>query len=201
MCINFQCKPIIPLSEKANSYRKILLILLFINFIIFLIKISLNFQNEDFFSDILEIFLFSFACIMCHYVLCLISIFLTLFNLIFTAFFLGQILQNKILNPDNDDEFDSSLIIIIINCIYFIYCIILIIYLFLSYREFKAISREEINNQLMNNFNESKNNNNLYVNNEYKNEYNIYNSNNLNNNDKKKKFIPFSGKGYTVGGN
>ena len=43
--------------------------------------------------------------------------------------------------------------------------------------------------------------NNLYVNNAYKNEYNIYNSNNLNNNDKKKKFIPFSGKGYTVGGN
>jgi len=200
MCINFQCKPIIPLSEKANSYRKILLILLFINFIIFLIKISLNFQNEDFFSDILEIFLFSFACIMCHYVLCLLSIFLSIFNLIFTTFYLGQILQNKILNIDDDDKFDSSLIIIIINCIYFIYCIILIIYLFLSYREFKAISREGINDPL-NGFNESKNNNNLYVNNAYKNEYNIYNSNNLNNNDKKKKFIPFSGKGYTVGGN
>ncbi len=200
MCINFQCKPIIPLSEKANSYRKILLILLFINLIIILIKISLNFQNEDFFSNILEIFLFSFACIMCHYVLCLLSIFLSIFNLIFTTFYLGQILQNKILNIDDDDKFDSSLIIIIINCIYFIYCIILIIYLFLSYREFKAISREEINNPL-NGFNESKNNNNLYVNNAYKNEYNIYNSNNLNNNDKKKKFIPFSGKGYTVGGN
>ena len=200
MCINFQCKPIIPLSEKANSYRKILLILLFINFIIFLIKISLNFQNEDFFSNILEIFLFSFACIMCHYVLCLLSIFLSIFNLIFTTFYLGQILQNKILNIDDDDKFDSSLIIIIINCIYFIYCIILIIYLFLSYREFKAISREGINDPL-NGFNESKNNNNLYVNNAYKNEYNIYNSNNLNNNDKKKKFVPFSGKGYTVGGN
>ncbi len=200
MCINFQCKPIIPLSEKANSYRKILLILLFINLIIILIKISLNFQNEDFFSNILEIFLFSFACIMCHYVLCLLSIFLSLFNLIFTTFYLGQILQNKILNIDDDDKFDSSLIIIIINCIYFIYCIILIIYLFLSYREFKAISREGINDPL-NGFNESKNNNNLYVNNAYKNEYNIYNSNNLNNNDKKKKFIPFSGKGYTVGGN
>lgn len=200
MCINFQCKPIIPLSEKANSYRKILLILLFINLIIILIKISLNFQNEDFFSDILEIFLFSFACIMCHYVLCLLSIFLSIFNLIFTTFYLGQILQNKILNIDDDDKFDSSLIIIIINCIYFIYCIILIIYLFLSYREFKAISREGINDPL-NGFNESKNNNNLYVNNAYKNEYNIYNSNNLNNNDKKKKFIPFSGKGYTVGGN
>jgi hypothetical protein len=200
MCINFQCKPIIPLSEKANSYRKILLILLFINLIIILIKISLNFQNEDFFSNILEIFLFSFACIMCHYVLCLLSIFLSIFNLIFTTFYLGQILQNKILNIDDDDKFDSSLIIIIINCIYFIYCIILIIYLFLSYREFKAISREGINDPL-NGFNESKNNNNLYVNNAYKNEYNIYNSNNLNNNDKKKKFIPFSGKGYTVGGN
>ena len=200
MCINFQCKPIIPLSEKANSYRKILLILLFINLIIILIKISLNFQNEDFFSNILEIFLFSFACIMCHYVLCLLSIFLSIFNLIFTTFYLGQILQNKILNIDDDDKFDSSLIIIIINCIYFIYCIILIIYLFLSYREFKAISREGINDPL-NGFNESKNNNNLYINNAYKNEYNIYNSNNLNNNDKKKKFIPFSGKGYTVGGN
>ena len=200
MCINFQCKPIIPLSEKANSYRKILLILLFINLIIILIKISLNFQNEDFFSNILEIFLFSFACIMCHYVLCLLSIFLSIFNLIFTTFYLGQILQNKILNIDDDDKFDSRLIIIIINCIYFIYCIILIIYLFLSYREFKAISREGINDPL-NGFNESKNNNNLYVNNAYKNEYNIYNSNNLNNNDKKKKFIPFSGKGYTVGGN
>ena len=200
MCINFQCKPIIPLSEKAKSYRKILLILLFINLIIILIKISLNFQNEDFFSNILEIFLFSFACIMCHYVLCLLSIFLSIFNLIFTTFYLGQILQNKILNIDDDDKFDSSLIIIIINCIYFIYCIILIIYLFLSYREFKAISREGINDPL-NGFNESKNNNNLYVNNAYKNEYNIYNSNNLNNNDKKKKFIPFSGKGYTVGGN
>ena len=200
MCINFQCKPIIPLSEKAKSYRKILLILLFINLIIILIKISLNFQNEDFFSNILEIFLFSFACIMCHYVLCLLSIFLSLFNLIFTTFYLGQILQNKILNIDDDDKFDSSLIIIIINCIYFIYCIILIIYLFLSYREFKAISREGINDPL-NGFNESKNNNNLYVNNAYNNEYNIYNSNNLNNNDKKKKFVPFSGKGYTVGGN
>ena len=191
MCINCQFKPIIPLNEKANSYRKILSILLFIYLIIIIFKII--YQIDDLFSKIIEIFLFIFAYIMCHYILCLIFIFLTLFDLLFTLFFLGQIIQNKILNPKNKDDYDSRLVI-------FIYCIILIIYLFLSYREFKAISREQMNNQLINTADNSDNNKNTNGISLYKNEYNNYNSNNLNNNNKKK-FIPFSGKGYTVGGN
>jgi len=198
MCINFQCEPIIPLNEKAKSYRKILIYLLTIYLILTIIKSF--YQFTDLFSLLLEMFLFIFTCLMCHYILCTILIFLTSFNLLFTAFFLGQIIQNKIFDV-KDEDINSGILNVIIQCIYLIYCIVLIVYLFLAYKEFKAIFVEQMSGHLNNDFYESetnKNNNGLIFNN---NEYNNYNSNTSNNNNQNKKFIPFSGKGYTVGGN
>ena len=171
-----------------------------------ILKIIFQIFTVDF-SILIELLILSLTIIICHYIFCAFLIFLTIVDLLSTIYFLGLRIQNKLLKI-NDEIIEKHKMAIFVQIIYFIFCIILIICGFFAYREFKAISRGEIDYEPLNNENNDddniNNNNNNYNNynigipvNNNNNNYDNSNSNNNNNNS----FVPFSGRGYVVGGN
>ena len=189
MCLN--CKPVINLTEKAKKYRKYLFILFFVEIVIMILKIIFQIFSVDF-SILIELLILSLTIIICHYIFCAFLIFLTFFDLFSTVYFLGLRMQNKFLNID-DEIINKHKMSIVVQIIYLFFCIILIIFAFFAYREFKAISYGEIDYEPLNEEENQNNNNNNNV------AIPVNNNNNINNNNNN--FVPFSGRGYVVGGN
>ena len=200
MCLN--CKPVIPLTEKAKNYRKYLVILFFVDIVIMILKIIFQIFSVDF-SILIELLILSLTIIICHYIFCAFLIFLTFFDLFSTIYFLSLRMQNKFLKLE-DEIINKHEMAIIVQIIYFIFCIILIIFTFFAYREFKAISYGELNYEPLNaeinvNHNNNNNNNNINVGIPVGNNNNNFDT--FNNNNNSNSFVPFSGRGYVVGGN
>ena len=171
-CFNLGNSNIIltPLGEK---YKKTLLAFLFIDVILLIVRIIFG-QTSSIFNSVIEIVLLFLAYFYVNYICCAFLVFFAGFDVIKILIFLGQRVQNIIMGL-SDIYTTSSLYeaIVYIQIIYLIFYVILIYFSFVSYREFKACEKGEIN----------------------------YIPINLNEDEEEKKggYVPFSGKGYKVG--
>jgi hypothetical protein len=139
------CQPVIPLSEKGKSLQGCLRILFFV----FLIFIIIQLVIQDFsngFSSFITLIILVATFMMCHYLLAGILIFYTMFQILFSVFFIGLMIQNKIFGFR--DRYSSSngfyVTVMIVEVALIIFYVILIYYGFQAYKEFKALyfSRE-----------------------------------------------------------
>ena len=171
-CFNIGNSNIIltPLGEK---YKKSLLVFLFIDVALLIVRIVFG-QMGSIFNSIIEIVLLFIAYFYVSYICCAFLVFFAGFDVIKILIFLGQRIQNVVMGL-SDIYTKSSFYkaIVYIQIIYLIFYGLLIYFSFVSYREFKACEKGEIN----------------------------YVPINLNDDGEEKKdgYAPFSGKGYKVG--
>ena len=134
------CNPVIPLSEKAKSLVGSLRVLFFV-FLIFIITqiVIQDFSNG--FSSFITLIILLATFMMCHYLLAGILIFFTMFQIVFSFFFLGLRIQNQIFGFK--DRYSSSnsffVTVMIVETALIIFYVILVYYGFQAYKEFKAI--------------------------------------------------------------
>ena len=184
------CQRQITLTEKGEKYYKILIGCFFIDLIFLFIRIFCG-RNDGIFSTIIELVIFIMTFITCNYIITGFLIFFTLFDIFFILLFLGQRLQNKI--QKTEDLFlqkGINKIGLYIEMCFLIFLIILVYLAFQAYKEFKAISY----GQNYEGYEPLSNNDNIIE--QGNNSSNTSTSSNNNN----KSFVPFSGKGYVVGG-
>lgn len=194
MCL--PCKQYVILSAQGEKYRKILLILLIIGIILLVLRIVFNISTSIF-TSVIEILMLLGAYTMTHYVYCAYLTFFVLFDALYTVFFIIQRIQNKALHLHDkylDEKFYK--VAVYIQILFFIYCGFLIYFAFVSYREFKACAKGEINYRPLSGNNNNNNNEDNNRDNDYNEQYEEPSPEPTNN----KGFIPFSGKGYAVGG-
>lgn len=170
-CFNLNRSNIIltPLGEK---YKKILLILLFIDIVLFIIRIIFC-QISSIFNSIIEILLLFFAYFSLNYIYCAFLVFFVGFDFIKILIFLGQRIQNSVMGLS--DIYTTSTTykaVVYLQILYMIFCVVLIYFSFVSYREFNACEKGEINYVPIN-INEDG--------------------------EENKGYVPFSGKGQMVG--
>lgn len=136
--------------------------------------------NNDIFSTILCFVLLLLLAIIHESIMAIFLAFFTMFDLVFEFVFLGQRVQNHILNLDDQDKYLSDRKgAIVVESFLFAFDIALVIICYMAYKEFGAIEKGYIE--------------------DYR---NMRNDDEENANEQNKgKFVPFSGQGHAVGGN
>ncbi len=134
------CRPVVTLSEKGKSLVSCLRILFFIYMIVVILQIVIqNFSNG--FTSIISLLLLLGTFLTCHFLITGIFIFLTMFQIVSSFFFVGLIIQNKILGLQ--DIYSASngyfITVIVFEILMILFFLTLIYYAFQAYKEFKAL--------------------------------------------------------------
>ena len=131
----------------------------------------------------------------CYYYFSGFTSFLILYELIYSFVNVGTLIQKYFANPSNNDILSFPFFV---ELLYFAFSIVLLIYVFLAYREFKAIALATgAQPQFMSGGVAQNRAANVYRRGDFENQQSSSN----NNNQSKGGFKAFSGKGHVVGGN
>lgn len=133
-----QCDPVIRLTPEAKRLVCILKTLFFIYVMLIFLEIVFGNYNEAF-SGIMIVLLLLMTFMQCYFLMAGYLIFLAAFSAFYALIFIGQRAQNKIAGlPDRFLIHGFYIAVLVLECLMFIYYIILIYYSFQAYKEFKA---------------------------------------------------------------
>ena len=184
------CQQVIELTDKGKQLKTTLQILCALEGLFFIIRLFS--QTMLSFTPIMLIILLIMTFTSCYFYFSGFTSFLILYELIYSFANVGKIIQNY---------FASGAVPIkpfIVEVLYFAFSIVLLIFVFLAYREFKAIALATgAQPQFMSGGMGANRPANVYRSGDYENQQSSSN----NNNQSKGGFKAFSGKGTVVGGN
>lgn len=136
-----QCEPIIRLTPEGERLNKILKVLFFVYLILIILK-GVSGDFSGLFSDILVLLLLLITFLQCNYFFAGLLIFFLLFDVIHCLMFIGLRIQNKVVGlKDKYLELGFYTFALVVQCISLVFYIVLIVFSFKSYKEFKAISK------------------------------------------------------------
>ena len=186
------CQQVIELTDKGKQLKTILQILCAIEGLFFVIRLFSKTMVS--FTPIMLIILLIMTFTSCYFYFSGFTSFLILYELIYSFATVGTIIQIYFAKG----SLQVTPFIFIVEVLYFAFSIVLLIYVFLAYREFKAIALATgAQPQFMNGGISGNRPANVYRSGDYENQQ----SSNNNNNQSKGGFKAFSGKGTVVGGN
>ena len=189
------CQQVIELTDKGKQLKTILQVLCAIEVIFFIARCFSGHMTS--FTPIMLIILLVMAFTSCYYFFSGFTSFFILYELIYSFANVGRIIQNYFGDGPSKDK--TSLSDFIVEVLYFAFSIVLLIYVFFAYREFKAIALTTgAQPQFMSGGMAQSRTANVYRREDYENQQS---SSNNNNNQSKGGFKAFSGKGTVVGGN
>ena len=186
------CQQVIELTDKGKKLKTTLQILCAIEGLFFVIRLFSKTMVS--FTPIMLIILLIMTFTSCYFYFSGFTSFLILYELIYSFATVGTIIQIYFAKG----SLQVTPFIFIVEVLYFAFSIVLLIYVFLAYREFKAIALATgAQPQFMNGGISGNRPANVYRSGDYENQQ----SSNNNNNQSKGGFKAFSGKGTVVGGN
>ena len=186
------CQQVIELTDKGKQLKTILQIFCAIEGLFFVIRLFSKTMVS--FTPIMLIILLIMTFTSCYFYFSGFTSFLILYELIYSFATVGTIIQIYFAKG----SLQVTPFIFIVEVLYFAFSIVLLIYVFLAYREFKAIALATgAQPQFMNGGISGNRPANVYRSGDYENQQ----SSNNNNNQSKGGFKAFSGKGTVVGGN
>lgn len=134
------CNPIIPLTDEVKRKVNVLKFMLF-GYAVLLIALIATGGIESIFSYIISILCVLAAAFQANYQYCGIGVLFSFLNGFSSFLFLALRVQNAILNLNEPLKIKYNglfVMTIIIHCVSFIFHLLLIYFLFDSYKEFKA---------------------------------------------------------------